>query len=115
MEIREIQIDGFGIFSAKKVKGVSSGLNILYGPNEFGKTTLLEFIRCMLFGFPRKNQKINQYTPVNGGRLGGVLKCILASGQLMSVDRQADKKDGPTIRTESKENQGLSYPEAGRR
>ena len=61
MEIREIQIDGFGVFSANKLKGVSSGLNIIYGPNEFGKTTLLEFIRSMLFGFPGKNQKINQY------------------------------------------------------
>lgn len=109
MEIREMQIDGFGIFSAKKIKGMSSGLNIIYGPNEFGKTTLLEFIRCMLFGFPKKNQKINQYTPINGGRLGGVLKCALASGQLISVDRQADKKDGPVIRTELTENQGQSY------
>jgi len=109
MEVREIQIDGFGIFSAKRVKGMSSGLNIIYGPNEFGKTTLLEFIRCMLFGFPKKNQKINQYTPINGGRLGGVLKCALASGQLISVDRQADKKEGPVIRTELTENQGQSY------
>ena len=109
MEIREIQIDGFGIFSAKRVRGMSSGLNIIYGPNEFGKTTLLEFIRCMLFGFPKKNQKINQYTPINGGHLGGVLKCALASGQLISVDRQTDKKDGPVIRTELTENQGQSY------
>jgi len=109
MEIREIQIDGFGVFSTNKLKGVSSGLNIIYGPNEFGKTTLLEFIRCMLFGFPGKNQKINQYTPVNGGCLGGVLKCALASGQLISVDRQAGKKDGPVIRTESTKNQGQSY------
>jgi uncharacterized protein YhaN len=109
MEIRELQIDGFGIFSTKKVQGISSGLNIIYGPNEFGKTTLLEFIRCMLFGFPKKSQKVNQYDPINGGRLGGVLKCVLASGQLISVDRHADKKDGPIIRTESTENQGQSY------
>jgi len=109
MEIRDIQIDGFGIFSDKKVKDISAGLNIIYGPNEFGKTTFLEFIRCMLFGFPRKSQKINQYTPINGGRLGGILKCVLASGQLISVDRQADKKDGPLVRTESTENQGQPY------
>ncbi len=109
MEIREIQIDGFGVFSAKKLKGVSSGLNIIYGPNEFGKTTLLEFIRCMLFGFPKKSQKVNQYAPVNGGRLGGILKCILDSGQLISVDRYEDRKEGPIIRTESIENQGQSY------
>jgi uncharacterized protein YhaN len=109
MEIREVQIDGFGVFSARQLKGLSSGLNIIYGPNEFGKTTLLEFIRCVLFGFPGKNQRVNQYTPVNGGRLGGGLKCVLASGQLISIDRQADKKDGPIIRTDLTENQGESY------
>ena len=109
MEIREVQIDGFGVFSARKLKGLSSGLNIIYGPNEFGKTTLLEFIRCVLFGFPGKNQRVNQYTPVNGGRLGGGLQCVLASGQLISIDRQSDKKDGPVIRTDSTENQGESY------
>ena len=109
MEIREVQIDGFGVFSARKLKGLSSGLNIIYGPNEFGKTTLLEFIRCVLFGFPGKNQRVNQYTPVNGGRLGGGLQCVLASGQLISIDRQLDKKDGPVIRTDSTENQGESY------
>ena len=37
------------------------------------------------------------------------MKCVLASGQLISVDRQAGKKDGPVIRTESTENQGQSY------
>ncbi|MBT7521670.1 MAG: AAA family ATPase, partial [Nitrospina sp.] len=78
MEIREVQIDGFGVFSARKLKGLTSGLNIIYGPNEFGKTTLLEFIRCVLFGFPGKNQRVNQYTPVNGGCLGGGLQCVLA-------------------------------------
>ena len=109
MEIREVQIDGFGVFSARKLKGLTSGLNIIYGPNEFGKTTLLEFIRCVLFGFPGKNQRVNQYTPVNGGCLGGGLQCVLASGQLISIDRQSDKKDGPVIRTDSTENQGESY------
>ena len=67
MEIREIQIDGFGVFSASKLKGVSSGLNIIYGPNEFGKTTLLEFIRCMLVGFPVKTRQFESSPGVNEG------------------------------------------------
>ena len=109
MWIKEIQIDGFGIFSNNRVEGLASGLNVVYGPNEFGKTTLLEFIRRMMFGFPRKNQKVNQYQPIKGGNFGGVLKCALASGQLVSIIREVENKDGPIIRTESLENRGQSY------
>ncbi|MBO62233.1 MAG: hypothetical protein CMG33_01755 [Candidatus Marinimicrobia bacterium] len=109
MEIRGIQIDGFGVFSNRRVNDLASGLNVIYGPNEFGKTTLLEFIRRMLFGFPRKSQKINQYQPIKGGSSGGVLKCALASGQLVDVIREAGNKDGPIIRMESVENRGQPY------
>ena len=109
MEIKEIQIDRFGIFLNKNIKGLSSGLNVIYGPNEFGKTTLLEFIRRMLFGFPRKSSKVNQYKPVNGGQAGGVLKCALASQQLISIVREEENKEGPVIRLESVENRGQPY------
>ena len=109
MQIKEIQIDGFGVFSNDRVDGLASGLNVIYGPNEFGKTTLLEFIRRMMFGFPKKSQKVNQYQPINGGSLGGVLKCVLASGQLFSIIREAENKDGPIVRTESFENRGQSH------
>ena len=109
MQIKEIQIDGFGVFSNDRVNGLASGLNVIYGPNEFGKTTLLEFIRRMMFGFPKKSQKVNQYQPINGGSLGGVLKCVLASGQLFSIIREAENKDGPIVRTESFENRGQSH------
>ena len=67
MQLREIHIDGFGVFHNKLVTGLKPGLNIVYGKNEFGKTTLLEFIRRVLFGFPTKakNNKINLYPPLN--------------------------------------------------
>jgi uncharacterized protein YhaN len=109
MEIKEIQVDRFGVFFNKNIKGLSSGLNIIYGPNEFGKTTLLEFIRRMLFGFPRKSSKVNQYKPVNGGQASGILKCVLASQQLISIVREEENKDGPVIRSESVENRGQPY------
>ncbi|SVD69419.1 uncharacterized protein METZ01_LOCUS422273, partial [marine metagenome] len=63
----------------------------------------------MMFGFPKKSQKVNQYQPINGGSLGGVLKCVLASGQLFSIIREAENKDGPIVRTESFENRGQSH------
>ncbi|MCH8070051.1 MAG: AAA family ATPase, partial [Candidatus Marinimicrobia bacterium] len=61
MQIREIHIDGFGIFSNTHITGMIQGINVIYGPNEFGKTTLLEFIRRILFVFPWSSASTNPY------------------------------------------------------
>jgi uncharacterized protein YhaN len=108
MQIREIYIDGFGIFRDRQAKGLSSGINVIYGPNEFGKSTLLDFIRRILFGFPsRASSSINPYPALNGGAYGGRLVCQLASGKFMTIAR----KEGPhrgsvTIILDSKELSG---------
>ena len=49
MRIDRIHIDGFGVFHDKGVAGFQKGINVLYGPNEAGKSTLLDFIRFTLF------------------------------------------------------------------
>ena len=49
MQIREIHIERFGKFSHYRIVPVSPGLNVVYGRNEFGKTTLLEFILLDIF------------------------------------------------------------------
>ena len=87
MQLREIHIDGFGIFCNTRVTGLKPGINIVYGKNEFGKTTLLEFIRRVLFGFPTKKDKTNLYYPVNGGSMGGSLKVELQNGEGLVISR----------------------------
>ena len=87
MQIREIYIEGFGIFHDKQVTGLNPGLNVIYGKNEAGKTTLIEFIRRVLFGIPRKGKGFNPYLPLNGGRHGGSLKCLLVSNERVLVNR----------------------------
>ena len=94
MQLREIYIDGFGIFANKKITGLVPGINIIFGKNEFGKTTLLEFIRRILFGFPTKRDNINLYTPVYGGTLGGNLKLVLQNGEEMVVSRSPGPHGG---------------------
>ena len=42
---------------------------MVYGPNEAGKTTLLQFVRSMLYGFSAERQRY--LPPVHGGRPGG--------------------------------------------
>lgn len=97
MQLREIHIDGFGIFANKRITGLAPGINIIYGKNEFGKTTLLEFIRRILFGFPTKRENTNLYTPAQGGSLGGSLKVVLQNGEDMVISRSPGPHGG-TVR-----------------
>ena len=52
MRILDLHIDGFGKFHDLSVS-FDKDLNVVYGKNESGKSTLHTFIRCMLFGLER--------------------------------------------------------------
>lgn len=109
MQLREIHIDGFGIFANKRITGLTPGINIIYGKNEFGKTTLLEFIRRILFGFPTKKDKTNLYTPLQGGSMGGSLKVVLQNGEDLIISRSPGTHGGTVrVSTPSEVLQGQS-------
>lgn len=108
MQIREINIDGFGVFSHKRVTGLTSGLNVIYGENEAGKTTLIEFIRRMLFEVPKRAKGFNFYRPLNGEPHGGKLKCLSASGETFAIRRILSDQIGVTINTPNEELTGQS-------
>ena len=56
MIIKDIQLISFGKFNHKAMP-LEQGLNIIYGENEAGKTTLHTFIRGMLFGIEKQRGK----------------------------------------------------------
>lgn len=56
MIIKDIQLTNFGKFN-HKILSLEPGLNIVYGENEAGKTTLHTFIRGMLFGIEKQRGK----------------------------------------------------------
>lgn len=87
MWIKEIHIEGFGIFNDLKIPDLSEGLNIFSGMNESGKSTLLEFICRILFGFPDRRTKRNPYPALNGGRHGGRLILQSNSGKSYTIER----------------------------
>lgn len=89
MRINALEVDGFGVWSDLKLGGLSDGLNVFYGQNEAGKTTLLEFIRSMLYGFSPARRRY--LPPVNGGRPGGSLYVTTSNGrfQLSRHDNQS--------------------------
>lgn len=81
MRIAGWHIDGFGVFHDIQVRDVPLGLTVFLGPNEAGKTTLLAFIRQMLFGFPSDTVRERAYPPLRGGRHGGRLVLIGPDGE----------------------------------
>ena len=78
MKFEEIYINGFGIFHNHHIKNLTSGLTILVGPNEAGKSTILSFQKRILFGFPDRRSRLNLYPPLAGGNHGGRL--IVSTG-----------------------------------
>ena len=56
MIIKELELINFGKFNNKTVR-FEKGMNIIYGENEAGKTTLHTFIRGMLFGIEKQRGK----------------------------------------------------------
>ncbi len=91
MKIDRIHIDGFGVFHDKNVNGFQKGVNVLYGPNEAGKSTLLDFIRFTLFEYPR--YKDERRPPLAGGNHGGKLFLKDSSEQDFSIYRNGNGKD----------------------
>ncbi len=85
MQINEINIEGFGIFYKKIIDQFKPGINIITGNNEAGKSTLLQFIRFTLFGYPRSVDERVQ--PVRGGNHGGRIKATLSNGKEAIFER----------------------------
>ena len=53
MKITDLQLQQYGIYHDASWQPSQTSLNIVMGENESGKTTMLRFIRDMLFGYGR--------------------------------------------------------------
>lgn len=51
MKITDLQIEQFGSWRNLRLELPDQGVNVFYGPNEAGKSTLLDFVRGVLYGF----------------------------------------------------------------
>jgi uncharacterized protein YhaN len=87
MKLRGWQVDGFGILHDQQTTELGDGLTVVFGPNEAGKSTLLAFLRGMLFGFGGRADG-SRYRPAEGGRHGGRIELEDAEGRLV-LDRDA--------------------------
>ncbi len=81
MRITGLRADGFGVFQGLEIDGLSEGLHVFYGPNEAGKTTLMQFVRSVLYGFSPERRRY--LPPAHGGRPGGQLGLVTSEGRLV--------------------------------
>ena len=94
MKILALEIDGFGVWSGLKFQRMSEGLNVVYGPNEAGKSTVLHFIRSALYGFSPERRRY--LPPLHGGRPGGWLEVAGGGGQFQ-VARYTSPDGNPRL------------------
>ena len=106
MRLIDLHIDGFGKFHDLDLR-FAEGINILYGHNEAGKSTLHAFLQAMLYGLERRPgvgsaAKLHKkYRPWDTPeRFGGTLR-LAHEGQVYRIvrDFNADdlSADGATI------------------
>lgn len=81
LEITRLELVGFGKFRERTID-LTSGLNLIEGPNEAGKSTIQSFITGMFYGFFQLGTKRRSYTPHRDkyrpwdqGSYRGVLVC----------------------------------------
>ncbi|MGX6961550.1 AAA family ATPase [Vagococcus xieshaowenii] len=72
MKIRQLNIVGFGKLINQHVT-LSDEMTLVFGQNEAGKSTMYQFIKTILFGFPRKNVSSQSYEPKEQALYGGEL------------------------------------------
>ncbi len=101
MRITGLHIDGFGRFTNRSFGPLERPVTIFYGPNEAGKSTLLEFIRRVLFGFPDGRSRANPYPPLSGGRHGGRVTIATDAGGLITIQRTQGRGVGPVTLSSS--------------
>ncbi len=106
MKLRSLHINHFGHFADFDLPLQGGGFQVLLGQNEAGKTTLLEFLRSMLFGFPVQTK----YAFAGSGELGGVATMSLADGREVELRRRKGSKNTVSVQIDS---QATSLDETG--
>jgi hypothetical protein len=94
------QILGFGKLSNRNLT-FRDGLNLIFAPNEGGKSTLQRFLVSLLYGQLRSDLKVqrrldpwvDQYKPWHGSEYGGILWCRLADGREMEIHRYFGREE----------------------
>lgn len=106
MKINKLKINAYGKLKEKEIE-LENNINIIYGENEAGKSTLLKFILNCFYGISKnKNGKeisdFEKYTPWQGDDFSGKLEYELNNQKKFEIFRDFKKKN-PKIFNEKME------------
>lgn len=106
MKISNLKINSFGKLKDKELE-LSNGINIIFGENEAGKSSMQKFIACMLYGISKnKNGKdisdFDKFKPWDTDEFSGKINYTLDNGGEFEVYREFKKKN-PIIYNSVKE------------
>lgn len=123
MIIKQIKIQAFGGLENININ-FKRGINLIYGENEKGKSTIEMFIKTMLFGFSRK--KVNfindraRYKPLSGKVISGeliveyegrnlIIKRIFKDAKKEDITEILDLQTGEELKIFSFDEPGKSF------
>ena len=97
MKIKNIKINNYGILKQKEID-LKNNINIIYGKNETGKSTLLNYLKNIFYGISKnKNGKeisdYEKYLPWTGENFSGKVKYQLDNDETFEVYRDFNKKN----------------------
>ena len=106
MKINNLKINGYGNIQNKQIN-LNEKINIIYGKNESGKSTIFKFIINMLYGSSKnkKGQEVSdyeKYTPWIMQEFSGKINYELDNKEKYEVFREFKKKN-PQIYNENSE------------
>lgn len=97
MKIKNIKINNYGNLKQKEIN-LEKNINIIYGKNETGKSTLLNYLKNIFFGVSKnKNGKeisdYEKYLPWSGEEFSGKIQYELDDNEQFEVYRDFKKKN----------------------
>ena len=93
--LKHVKMESFGAFSGKVVGPFGPHLNVVFGPNEAGKTTTASFVRGVLFGWEEARGVRNTYKPQAADRAGSLFFDDGEGGEIeLSRSRNAEGLKG---------------------
>ncbi len=97
MKIQNIKINNYGNLKQKEIN-LQNNINIIYGKNETGKSTLLNYIKNIFYGISKnKNGKelsdYEKYLPWTGEEFSGKIKYELNNKNIFEIYRDFHKKN----------------------
>lgn len=97
MKIEKLKINAFGNIKDKEIE-LDDGINLVYGKNEAGKSTLLKFIVDILYGISKNKRgkefsDYDRFKPWNTEEFSGKISYTLDNGKKYEVFRDFNKKN----------------------